>query len=125
MRGFVFLLAGFFILVWLFSLFFISYKTNNNIIFYQNELLDKLEQKENKDFIITGLKIIIKNSKTKEEFMNNLRIWSLKVGFNYKLEDFFVYNNTIYFYSNNSLFRNYLEIEYKGKKYIFKNLSLD
>ena len=123
MKGFIFVLSGFFILIWLFSLFFINYKTNDNIIFYQSELLDQLEQKEKRDFIMTGLKIIAKNSKTKEEFIKNLEIWALKAGLEYELDDLFISNNTIYFYSNNSLFKNYLRIKYKGETYEFKNIS--
>ena len=74
MKGFIFTLSCFFILIWIFLLFYINYKTNDNIIFYQSELLDQLEKKEKIDFIVTGLKIIAKNSKTKEEFIKNLEI---------------------------------------------------
>ena len=123
MKGFIFLLSCFFILIWIFLLFFINYKTNDNIIFYQSELLDQLEKKEKIDFIVTGLKIIAKNSKTKEEFIKNLEIWVLKTKIEYELDDLFINNNTIYFYSNNSLFKNYLRIKYDGKIYEFKNIS--
>ena len=123
MKGFVYVISCFFVLIFIFCLFLINYKANLNIIFYQNEILDYLKQKEDIDFIITGLKIIAKNSRTKEEFIKNMGIWSLKAGIEYKLDDLFIDNCTVYFYSNNSLFKNYLKIIYKGKKYVFNNIS--
>ncbi len=77
------------------------------------------------DFVVTGLKLIAKNSKTKEEFLKNLILWSIKSGIKYKIAEIFIdnKNNTVYFYSNSSLFKNYLEIEYKGKTYKFRNIT--